>query len=91
MATLVRLYNSSYIADLSDSSAYGIQDGGRLGIPSAQRIYSEVWGKGFSPLSAIDYRNRTAELAVHVVGTSHDNLIVNYRQAALIILQTREY
>ncbi len=89
--TYATLSNSSYQIQLADSTAYGIKDGGRLGMPSAQRVFAEVWGKGFSPLAAIDYRNRQAEMAVHVIGTSHDNLITNYRQAEIIILQAREY
>lgn len=93
MALNIDIYNSSYFLELDDSTIYGIHYEGAnsLGVPSVQRIYQEVWGKGYAPPSAVDYGNRQASLEIMLKGTSLDNLIVNYRQLEIILLQAQEY
>ena len=92
MSLLVRLYNSSLVADLSDSTVYGIREGqGSLGWPDMQRVYAEVWGRGFHPPVGQSAGNRPAELSLLVRGTSLDDWIANWRNVDRILRDAERY
>lgn len=91
MALDVALYNSTITISLSDDTNLGIDWGGALGMPNAQRIYGEAWGRGYSPLAAIDYRERTIELSIQVKASSHDVWISTFRQIEAMLLDVRTY
>ena len=91
MALAVDLYNSTVTLSLSDDTALGIVWGGSLGTPGANRINSRSWGRGYTPLAAIDYRERTISLTIHVTATTQDNWITTFRQIQQLLLDVRTY
>lgn len=91
MALAVDLYSSTVTLSLSDDSALGINWGGSVGMPGAERIMSQSWGRGYSPLAAIDYRERVVTLSVQVKASSLDNWIATFRQINTLLLDARLY
>lgn len=87
----IRLYNTTYLIFLTGTDAHDLNFGGALGMPQAQRVYSEAWRRGFSPLTAIDYRQREATLSLQLRATSQDDLITTFRQIEEVLLDVRDY
>lgn len=75
-----------------DASPYGINPtGGTLGSVDLGSQYTNVWQRGWRPLTSQNYGNREIELSIQLRGTSHDDLHSNYRQVAQVLAEAATY
>ena len=83
----------STVCNLLTASDYVVPHHGTpgLGAPEARRVWSPRWKYGFDELDAVSYGNRTAELAVHITGTTHDDLITNYNNVVAVLADAERY
>lgn len=85
----ITLYNSTYFLRLD--ADYDVRFGSALGAPEARTIFSEPFGRGFAPLAAVNYGNRTAPLSLRIFGTSQDDWIVQSRQIHNLLNDAERY
>lgn len=75
MANFYRLYNTAGLAyDFGDVTVFGLNFSSKLGIPRAERSFSQPYKRSKDPLSSISYGNRQAELMVQLRASSVNNL-----------------
>lgn len=90
MAATLRLKNASYDLALHDTDVYGVREGG-LGIGRLNDVYTAPYHLGFEPLIDRHVGNRAVTLAMHVRGSSPDDLLTNYRQLASVLRDATLY
>ena len=91
MALTITLSDGTTTATVS-ASPYGIRYGGlRLGNAERNRVFSQPWGRGFSPLAGVTEYNRQCEIDIWIRGTSLDDWGTNYRALAALLKRTQDY
>lgn len=91
MSLGVVLYNASYWLPLTDpTSGFGV-NGLNIGEADIRRVFTKPFQRGYDPLVAISWGNRTIRLPINITGTSVDNWSDNYQAIQTVLIDTERY